>query len=302
MPEIEYVWDELSDNVIEEYEDGVLSVSYDHEPGLYGNLLSQNRNGITSYYHYDGRGDTVALTDDAGNVTDTKDYDAWGNAIASTGSTVTQYQFGGRHGYQTGNTGVYVRARLYQPIVARWLSVDPLWQDVEGSFWKYCENLPISDIDPSGLVSVRVENYSTDSDGPLNCQSKRAGVAYRYSVPKWPCRAISTHQLFIHCEWNVECPQSRLNGFEMCTRAVAIELRNLWRASNHFCVFGTLRIKDSQSVFGECGFAGVRKAIDVFGEVCLQSRNKELAVLRLAQTIEVQMHLLQTKTFKETPT
>lgn len=46
MPEIEYVWDELSDNVIEEYEDGVLSVSYDHEPGLYGNLLSQNRNKI----------------------------------------------------------------------------------------------------------------------------------------------------------------------------------------------------------------------------------------------------------------
>ena len=112
----------------------------------------------------------------------------------------------------------------------------------------------------------------------------------------------TTHQFFIHCEWNVERPQSRLNGFEMCTRAVAIELRNLWRASNHFCVFGTLRIKDSQSVFGECGFAGVRKAIDVFGEVCLQSRNKELAVLRLAQTIEVQMHLLQTKTFKETPT
>ena len=47
----------------EEYEDGVLSLAYTHEPGLYGNLLSQNRNGVTSYYHYDGRGDTVALTD-----------------------------------------------------------------------------------------------------------------------------------------------------------------------------------------------------------------------------------------------
>lgn len=55
MPKTTYVWDELSDNVIEEYEDGVLSVSYTHEPGLYGNLLSQNRNGVTSYYHYDGR-------------------------------------------------------------------------------------------------------------------------------------------------------------------------------------------------------------------------------------------------------
>jgi hypothetical protein len=34
MPEIEYVWDELGDNVIEEYEDGVPSLSYEHEPGL----------------------------------------------------------------------------------------------------------------------------------------------------------------------------------------------------------------------------------------------------------------------------
>ncbi len=91
MPKTTYVWDELSDNVIEEYEDGVLSVSYTHEPGLYGNLLSQNRNGVNSYYHYDGRGDTVALTDESGNVTDTKEYDAWGNVIASTGSTVTPY-------------------------------------------------------------------------------------------------------------------------------------------------------------------------------------------------------------------
>ena len=30
MPKTTYVWDELSDNVIEEYEDGVLSVSYEH--------------------------------------------------------------------------------------------------------------------------------------------------------------------------------------------------------------------------------------------------------------------------------
>ena len=100
----------------------MLSAAYTHEPGLYGNLLSQNRNGVTSYYHYDGRGDTVALTDDAGNVTDTKEYDAWGNVIASTGSTVTPYQFGGRQGYQTAAGFVSVRATVYQPIVGRWLN------------------------------------------------------------------------------------------------------------------------------------------------------------------------------------
>ena len=89
MPKTTYMWDELSDNVAAEFEDGLLSVAYTHAPGLYGNLLSQNRNGVTSYYHYDGRGDTVALTDDTGNVTDTKEYDAWGNVrIHRRGSIV----------------------------------------------------------------------------------------------------------------------------------------------------------------------------------------------------------------------
>jgi hypothetical protein len=45
------MWDELSDNVAAENDDGVLTAAYTHEPGLYGNLLSQNRNGVTSYYH-----------------------------------------------------------------------------------------------------------------------------------------------------------------------------------------------------------------------------------------------------------
>ena len=95
MPKTTYVWDELSDNVAAEYDDEVLSASHTHEPGLYGNLLSQNRNGVTNYYQYYGRGDTVALTDDSGNITDTKEYYAWGNVIASTRSTVTPYFFGG---------------------------------------------------------------------------------------------------------------------------------------------------------------------------------------------------------------
>jgi RHS repeat-associated protein len=153
MPKTTYVWDELSDNVIEEYEDGVLSVSYTHEPGLYGNLLSQHRNGVTSYFHYDGRGDTVALTDDSGDVTDTKEYDAWGNVIASTGSTVTRYTFGGRNGYQTNTNTIYVRARSYFPRVARWLSIDPmLFADGE-NYFLYVKNGPLTASDPTGTCS-----------------------------------------------------------------------------------------------------------------------------------------------------
>ncbi len=152
MAKTTYMWDELSDNVAAEYEDGVLSAAYTHEPGLYGNLLSENRNGVTSYYHFDGRGDTVALTDDSSNVTDTKEYDAWGNVIASVGSTATPYQFGGRQGYQTGSTGNYVRARMYQPTVARWVSKDPLVPSGIKTIFVYVRNCPVQLTDPSGLI------------------------------------------------------------------------------------------------------------------------------------------------------
>ena len=165
MPKTTYVWDELSDNVIEEYEDGVLSVSYTHEPGLYGNLLSQNCNGVTSYYPYDGRGDTVALTDDSGNVTDTKEYDAWGNVIASSGSTLTPYLFVGRQGYQSASIGAYVRARMYLSNSSRWLSRDPqLFSDGE-NLYRYVHNRPINAFDSRGF-------FTEDSGASKDCSTR----------------------------------------------------------------------------------------------------------------------------------
>lgn len=189
MPKTTYVWDELSDNVIEEYEDGVLSVSYTHEPGLYGNLLSQNRNGVTSYHHYDGRGDTVALTDDAGNVTDTKEYDAWGNVIASTGSTVTSYHFIGQSGYQTDPSTalVCVRARMYQPTAERWFSADPF--DFEESY-RYSWNSPVQRIDPSGLrcdipFRCRKVVFETDTQCQYECEAEPYWIKPGTKNPKW---------------------------------------------------------------------------------------------------------------------
>jgi hypothetical protein len=75
MVKINYLWDEVSDNVIAEYESGVASAVYTQEPGLYGNLISQRRSGVSHFYHFDVRGDTRNLTDASENVTDSKAYD-----------------------------------------------------------------------------------------------------------------------------------------------------------------------------------------------------------------------------------
>ena len=50
MPITKFIWDELSDNVMSETdENGSVIAEYDYRPEPFGELISQKRNGITSY-------------------------------------------------------------------------------------------------------------------------------------------------------------------------------------------------------------------------------------------------------------
>ncbi len=203
MPKTTYVWDELSDNVIEEYEGGVLTASYSHEPGLYGNLLRQNRSGTTHYYHYDGRGDTVALTNDAGIVTDTKDYDAWGNVIASTGTTPTPYQSAGRIGYSSDAkvTLCYVRARYFSPPLGRWASQDPLGVESDVCLFRYGHNSPVTLLDPSGQIVIEREHSELNK----KC-GESAFIRWKIQLDnRAPCRGYIVQKVVVRCD-ATPCP------------------------------------------------------------------------------------------------
>jgi len=146
-------------------------VVYTNEPQLYGNLVSQRRGGTSHWYHFDALGSTRELTDVSAVVTDTRLYDAWGNAVATTGSTTSPLRWVGEVGYFSDpQTGLhYVRARIYRPSIARWLSIDPLaFAGSEDTLYSYVSNNGIVFIDPSGAKRYTLTQV-LDCEVAVNC-------------------------------------------------------------------------------------------------------------------------------------
>jgi YD repeat-containing protein len=81
-----HVWD--GQNILLETDgSNIIQVVYSLQPMLYGNLISQRRSGITSFYLFDGLGSTTQLVNSTGSVTDSYVYDSFGNAVLTTGTT-----------------------------------------------------------------------------------------------------------------------------------------------------------------------------------------------------------------------
>ncbi len=128
------------------------------EPTTYGSVISQRRlsSGIwmPSYHVFDALGSTRALAGISSGVTDTYLYKAFGELLASTGSTVNPFQFVGQWGYYHDNdTGtIHVRLRDYHALPGRWTSQDPA--DSDFILYRYVWNRPALLIDPSGTFGI----------------------------------------------------------------------------------------------------------------------------------------------------
>jgi RHS repeat-associated protein len=128
---------------------GDLEAHYVH--GL--DLISQVRNGVTSFYHHDGLGSTRALTSALGATTDLYSYAAFGDGLRSTGVTLNRYLFAGEQ--RDAALGLYyLRARHFAPAIGRFLTVDPFEGFVDDpatlARYIYALNSPGNFTDPSG--------------------------------------------------------------------------------------------------------------------------------------------------------
>jgi RHS repeat-associated protein len=105
------------------------------------------------YYHVDPLGSVRDVTDTAGATQLTYDYEPFGAIGSQTGTLTNPVKFTGQ--YQD-PTGLYhLRARQYDSVAGRFLSLDPAAQVVAGrmiSQYTYADNRPTLMVDPSGAT------------------------------------------------------------------------------------------------------------------------------------------------------
>jgi RHS repeat-associated protein len=143
--------------VVDELQNGVVVRTYSYGLERISETQFVNSTLTTSFYGYDGHGSARFLTNSTGVVTDTYDYDAFGNLINSTGSTPNNYLFAGEH-YDPALGVYYNRARYLDTKTGRFWNMDTDQGDFHSPIslhkYLYASGNPVTNVDPTGKASL----------------------------------------------------------------------------------------------------------------------------------------------------
>ncbi len=154
-------------------------------------LIGEEVSGSFKTYHFDYRGSTVAITDSNCNITDTFEYDTYGNLTARTGTTKTPFLYNGRDGvmYEDDTGLIYMRARYYCPTLRRFVNADKLHGDITNALtlnrYSFCNGDPANGIDPMGLSAERGSSGNGTHLSKINTprlNSNKTNVKNTYNI------------------------------------------------------------------------------------------------------------------------
>ena len=113
--------------------------------------------GEAFFYHSEGLGSVIALSDDLGTVVAETAYDGFGSVVLQTGSVINPYSYTGRE--RDPESGLmYYRARYYAPAMGRFIGEDPLGFGAgDTNLQRYALNNVLYWTDPSGLDSLQFD-------------------------------------------------------------------------------------------------------------------------------------------------
>jgi RHS repeat-associated protein len=125
--------------------------------------------GTVRYYHADGLGSIIALTDESGVVKTQYNYSPYGEAQVIGEASDNPFQYTGR---ENDGTGLYAyRLRYYSPEMRSFISEDPIRFAGGTNWYSYVGNRPVNAVDPLGLWAMLYLDRNTgllegfDDDG-----------------------------------------------------------------------------------------------------------------------------------------
>lgn len=111
-----------------------------------------NTTGAVLYLHHDQAGNTRLITGEKGEVTGAYTYGPYGETTGHTGTATTPLGYDGQ--YTSSDTGlIYMRARVYDPSTAQFMSVDPI-ASLTRAPYSYADDDPLNYYDPTGLSGI----------------------------------------------------------------------------------------------------------------------------------------------------
>ena len=145
-------------DVIQERDgNNAVNATYTRDGNIGGILAKRDAQEDDYFFHYDGSGNVVGLTDEAQNTVAEYVYDAYGNLLSSSGAQASNnsYRYSTKE-YFT-HAGLYnYGVRFYSSGLGRWINRDPIAEAGGLNLYGFNHNSPPNYVDPYGRVPVVV--------------------------------------------------------------------------------------------------------------------------------------------------